>query len=213
MSGYCKCSQDTILNLSEEDLAEKAQSGDADAQEILLERYGLAVRKKARIYYLVGADRDDIIQEGMIGLFKAIRDFNRDRQASFKSFANICINRQIITAVKMANRQKHLPLNLYVSFDGSILDDSADHTMIDVVSQKPDSDPEAMFITAENLLNIQTVINSKLSGFERQVLKLYIEDKSYREISSLLGKPVKSVDNAIQRIRKKLWFCLSNENE
>jgi len=212
MSGCRKCSQDAILNLSEEDLAEKAQSGDTAAQKILFDRYGLAVRQRAKIYYLVGADRDDIIQEGMIGLFKAIRDFSRDRQASFKSFANICINSQIITAVKTAARQKHLPLNFYVSFDRPALDGEFDNTVLDVASQESGSDPEAMFITAENLLNIQTVINEKLSGFEREVLKLYIEDNSYREISSQLGRPVKSIDNAIQRIKKKLWFSLNNEN-
>ncbi len=160
---------------------------------------------KARSYFLIGADKDDIVQEGMIGLYKAIRDFNFDRQTSFRAFAEICITRQIITAIKTATRQKHIPLNSYVSLSKPLaIDDDQDRSLADVLQTAHVTDPAELLISSEEMRSIKMCFNEILSDFEADVLHLYVEGKSYQEISEYLGRHVKSVDNALQRIKRKV---------
>ena len=191
--------------LTVEELVELSSAGDKGATEYLLSRYKNTVRSKARMYFLVGADRDDIVQEGMIGLFKAIRDFDNTKLSSFKSFAELCIRRQIITAVKTATRKKHLPLNNYISLSRPVYDDENDRMLLDLLTDiNKESDPEALFIWKENAAIIGEKMNEVLSKLEREVLGLYLEGKSYQEIAKILNRPPKSIDNALQRIKKKL---------
>lgn len=159
---------------------------------------------KARSYFMMGGDREDIIQEGMIGLYKAIRDFRTDRLASFRAFAELCITRQIITAIKTATRQKHIPLNTSVSLDKPVYDEESDRTLLDVISGSVLDDPEDLMIHKEDFIHMEGEINKVLSGLEKQVLSLYLEGQSYQEISDELNRQVKSVDNALQRIKRKL---------
>ena len=197
--------------MTDEEIALLAQQGDADASEYLLNKYKNFVRSKARSYFLVGADHEDIVQEGMIGLFKAFRDFRPDKLASFHAFAEICVTRQIITAIKTATRQKHIPLNSYVSLNKPIYDEESDRTLLDVISEEVPSDPEAMLIDREDLSFIEGRIGEMLSDLEKQVLVLYMEGKSYVEISQAMGRHVKSVDNALQRIKRKLQKYLEKK--
>lgn len=190
--------------LSDEELVELSSAGDKNATGLLLSRYKNTVRSKARMYFLVGADRDDIVQEGMIGLFKAIRDFDNSKLASFKSFAELCVRRQIITAVKAATRKKHLPLNNYISLSKPVFDDEGDGTLEDFLSELKGADPEELFIWKENATIIGEKMNEVLSKLEREVLGMYLEGKSYQEIAKLMDRPPKSIDNALQRIKKKL---------
>lgn len=189
--------------LSDEELVELSSAGDKNATEYLLSRYKNTVRSKARMYFLVGADRDDIVQEGMIGLFKAIRDFDNSKLASFKSFAELCVRRQIITAVKAATRKKHLPLNNYISLSKPVFDDDSDGTLEDFLSELK-ADPEELFIWKENAAIIGEKMQEVLSKLEREVLSMYLEGKSYQEIAKIMNRPPKSIDNALQRIKKKL---------
>ncbi len=154
--------------------------------------------------FLVGADREDIVQEGMIGLFKAIRDYKEDKLSSFKAFAELCITRQIITAIKTATRQKHIPLNSYVSLDKPIYDEESDRTLLDVISEAKVTDPEEMIISQEEYTDIESKISELLSDLERKVLSLYLDGRSYQEISEQLNRHVKSIDNALQRVKRKL---------
>ena len=179
-------------------------NGDVSAEEYLLDKYKNFVRSKARSYFLVGADHEDIVQEGMIGLYKAIRDFRSDKLSSFRAFAELCITRQIITAIKTATRQKHIPLNNYVSLNKPLYDEESDRTLLDVIVEGRISDPEELIINMENLGNIRTKINEVLSGFEQEVLNAYLDGKSYQEIAEALGRHVKSIDNALQRVKRKL---------
>jgi RNA polymerase sporulation-specific sigma factor len=182
-----------------------AQSEDTRALVTMLERYTEFVRLKARSYFLVGADRDDIVQEGMIGLYKAIRDFREDRETSFKAFAEICITRQIITAIKTATRQKHTPLNSYVSLNNPISEaDDPDRLYMDFLASDKALDPAEVVISAEEAESIKTNFRDMLSGLETQVLVLYIEGRSYQEIADDLDRHVKSIDNALQRIKRKV---------
>lgn len=190
--------------LSDEELVELSSSGDKNATEHLLARYKNTVRSKARMYFLVGADRDDIVQEGMIGLFKAIRDFDNTKLASFKSFAELCVRRQIITAVKAATRKKHQPLNNYISLSKPIFDDENDSTLQDFLSELKGADPEELFIWKENAAIIGEKMQEVLSKLEKEVLSLYLGGKSYQEIAKIMDRPPKSIDNALQRIKKKL---------
>ncbi|MBQ2897034.1 MAG: RNA polymerase sporulation sigma factor SigH [Clostridia bacterium] len=185
-------------------LVNMSKDGDRRAADTLIERYKSFVRAKTRAYFLVGADRDDIVQEGMIGLFKAIRDFSSDKQASFKYFADICITRQIITAVKTATRQKHSPLNSYISLSKPVYDDESERTLIEMLSLRTSSNPEDIMIDRENLKSTEQRIRKSLSKFELEVMELYISGKSYTEIAEKLGKQPKSIDNAIQRVKKKI---------
>ena len=197
--------------MTDEEIALLARDGDDAAQEFLLNKYKNFVRSKARSYFLIGADHEDIVQEGMIGLFKAIRDFRPDKLSSFRAFAELCVTRQIITAIKTATRQKHIPLNSYVSLNKPIYDEESDRTLLDVISEEVPSDPEAMLIDREDLSFIEGRIGEMLSDLEKQVLVLYMEGKSYVEISRAMGRHVKSVDNALQRIKRKLQKYLEKK--
>ena len=183
----------------------EVRAGDNGALTELLQRYRMFARSKARSYFLVGADREDVVQEGMIGLFKAIRDFDADRESSFRAFAELCITRQIITAIKTATRQKHGPLNNYVSFSRPVTSDDAGEQMLaDVLPTVAISDPADLVISAERIRALQAHVDEVLSELETEVLRLYVEGKSYQEIAERLQRHVKSIDNALQRIKKKL---------
>lgn len=190
--------------LSDEEIVELAKYGNVGALEYLINKYKNFVRAKARTYFLIGADREDIIQEGMIGLYKAIRDYRYDRQASFRAFAEICVTRQIITAIKTATRQKHIPLNSYVSLNKPVFDEESERTLGEVVVTEKDGNPEDLFINQENLMDIESTMHKILSPLEQEVVNLYLEGKSYQEIAEHLGRHVKSVDNALQRVKRKL---------
>jgi len=191
-------------DLTDEEIVELARENDALAQEYLINKYKNFVRAKARSYFLIGADREDIIQEGMIGLYKAIRDFRADKLASFRAFAELCITRQIITAIKTATRQKHIPLNSYVSLNKPIYDEESDRTLLDVISGSRVTDPEELVISREEFVDIETKMVEFLSDLEWKVLMSYLEGKSYQEIADELSRHVKSIDNALQRVKRKL---------
>lgn len=190
--------------MTDEELVELSAAGDEIATGCVMSRYKNIVRSKARMYFLVGADKEDIIQEGMIGLFKAIRDFDGERLASFKGFAELCIKRQIITAVKTATRQKHMPLNTYVSLSNPMYDGDAEGLLEDVLPGVAESDPEHLFISKENAEFLSVKMDEVLSQLEKSVLALYLEGKSYQEISVILNRSQKSIDNALQRVKKKM---------
>jgi RNA polymerase sporulation-specific sigma factor len=194
--------------LTDEEIVLLAQRDSKEALVHLLESYKSLVRIKARSYFLVGADHEDIVQEGMIGLYKAIRDYRADRQASFRAFADLCVKRQIITAIKTATRQKHMPLNSYVSLNKPIYDDEGDRTLLDLIEGNL-TNPEELYINQEEMASIQFMIDKVLSGLERQVLSAFLDGKSYQEIAELLGRHVKAIDNALQRIKKKMLRHLS----
>ena len=190
---------------TDDDLVLAARSGDESALHEVLNKYRGFARVKARSYYLVGADREDMVQEGMIGLYKAIRDFNPDMQSSFRAFAELCVTRQIITAIKTATRQKHGPLNNYVSFSRPVSgDDDGDRVLADVLPTSSVSDPADLVISAERIRALQAHFDEVLSDLETEVLRLYVEGKSYQEIAERLQRHVKSIDNALQRIKRKL---------
>ncbi len=190
--------------MSDEEIVEKAKNGDDIALEYLIKKYKNFVRAKARSYFLIGADKEDIIQEGMIGLYKAIRDFRQDKLASFRAFAELCVTRQIITAIKTATRQKHIPLNSYISLNKPIYDEESDRTLLDVLSGVRITDPEDLIISREELKRIENKIGEILSDLEWEVLMLYLQGKSYQEIALDLDRHVKSIDNALQRVKRKL---------
>ncbi|BAB03834.1 RNA polymerase sporulation sigma factor SigH [Halalkalibacterium halodurans] len=185
-------------------LVNRVRNGDGAALEYLIHKYKNFVRAKARSYFLIGADHEDIVQEGMIGLYKAIRDFKGDKLSSFKAFAELCITRQIITAIKTATRQKHIPLNSYVSLDKPLYDEESDRTLLDVVCGSRVTDPEELLINQEEFDDIEVKMGELLSDLERKVLMLYLDGRSYQEISAELNRHVKSIDNALQRVKRKL---------
>jgi RNA polymerase sporulation-specific sigma factor len=189
---------------ADEDIVEFVRLGDSEALEYLIHKYRNFVRAKARSYFLIGAEREDIVQEGMIGLYKAIRDFKGDKLASFKAFAELCITRQIITAIKTATRQKHIPLNSYVSLDKPIYDEDSDRTLLDVICGSRVCDPEEMIINQEEFYGLEDKMSEILSDLERKVLMLYLDGRSYQEIAVDLDRHVKSIDNALQRVKRKL---------
>lgn len=188
----------------DEEIISDAKAGDDQALEFLINKYKSFVRAKARTYFLIGADREDIIQEGMIGLYKAIRDFRGDKLSSFRAFAELCITRQIITAIKTATRQKHIPLNSYVSLNKPIFDEESDRTLLDVISEENVSDPEEMLIDREEFAGIEVKMGEILSSLEWEVLSQYLQGRSYQEIAFELNRHVKSIDNALQRVKRKL---------
>jgi len=195
-----------LRDAGDEELVELARSGDETALEYLLVRYKNFTRAKARSYFLVGADKEDIVQEGMIGLYKSIRDFQPARQTSFRAFAELCITRQIITAIKSATRQKHIPLNSYVSLNRPVSheDGDQDRVLVDVLSTTTASDPVELVISSEEVRSMQTSFSEILSDLEAHVLHLYLEGKSYQDIATSLQRHVKSIDNALQRIKRKV---------
>ncbi|BAH41179.1 RNA polymerase sigma-H factor [Brevibacillus brevis NBRC 100599] len=190
--------------MTDEEVVDLVRDNDAEALEYLINKYKNFVRAKARSYFLIGADREDIVQEGMIGLYKSIRDFRGDKLTSFKAFAELCITRQIITAIKTATRQKHIPLNSYVSLDKPIYDEDSDRTLLDVISGTKVTDPEELFINREEFDDIEGKMSEILSDLERQVLMLYLDGRSYQQIAVELKRHVKSIDNALQRVKRKL---------
>lgn len=211
----CAAAKMTNLPLSEmedDELVCLARDGDEEALEFLINKYKNFVRAKARTYFLVGADREDIIQEGMIGIYKAIRDYRSDRLASFRAFAELCITRQIITAIKTATRQKHIPLNSYVSLNKPVFDDESERTLMDIMVPGVTTDPEELLISQEEVADIEGKMDELLSPLEKEVVNLYLEGKSYIEIAEQLGRHVKSVDNALQRVKRKLEGCLEKRN-
>ena len=196
---------DAFAKMTDEKIVLESQQHDnVLAQEYLLHKYRNFVRAKARSYFLIGAEREDIIQEGMIGLYKAIRDFRADKQASFRAFAELCVTRQIITAIKTATRQKHIPLNSYVSLNKPIYEEDSDRTLLDVISGVKVANPEDMIISREEFSDIESKMNDILSDLEWKVLMSYLDGKSYQEIAAELGRHIKSIDNALQRVKRKL---------
>lgn len=194
-----------LTDLSDDDLVARYHGGDEAALKTLIERYRRFARAKARGYFLIGADSDDIEQEGLIGLYKAARDFRPDRQASFRAFAELCITRQVITAVKTATRQKHQPLNQYVSISASRpTDESNERTVEDLLDDHHVADPAESVVQNEQLDAMRSSMAEMLSGLEVDVLRLYVEGKSYQEIGDQLGRHTKSIDNALQRIKRKI---------
>ena len=198
----------------DEELALMAQNGDDTAQEYLLDKYKSLVRAKSRAYFLIGADTEDIIQEGMIGLYKAVRDYNEEKSASFRSFAELCVNRQMITAIKAATRQKHQPLNSYVSLNKPVYEEESEQTYMDFLQNTSSTllNPEVMLIGQENKSFLEDQMIKNLSSFETKVLVLYLQGRSYFEIAHALDKPEKSIDNALQRVKKKLEKFLEEKN-
>lgn len=190
--------------MTDEELVRFTRQGDSEALDFLITKYKPLVRIKVKSYFLIGADKEDIIQEGMIGLFKAVRDFSDVHQASFKAFAELCITRQIITAIKTATRQKHIPLNSYVSLDKPVGDEDQASTLMDLLQTDASEDPANFIVHREQFLDMESRINELLSPFEQKVLALYIDGCSYQEISEQLKRHVKSIDNALQRIKRKL---------
>ncbi len=199
-------------NISDEELIEKIRLGDSQAQNYLMEKYKNLVNMKANRFFLVGGEDDDILQEGMIGLFKAIQSFDLEKNNSFKTFANLCIERQLISAIKTSNRQKHIPLNSSFSLNTSAYDENDDTTVMEVLDTNFVEDPLDTITKREYFESIETKIGENLSKFEKQVLDRYVQGESYVDIAQEIGSPVKSIDNAIQRIRKKAIKCLKDED-
>ncbi|CAB1129980.1 RNA polymerase sigma-30 factor (sigma(H)) [Candidatus Hydrogenisulfobacillus filiaventi] len=191
-------------SMDDEEIVMDARNGDGEALEYLINKYRNFVRAKARSYFLIGADREDIIQEGMIGLYKAVRDYRSDKPSTFRAFAELCITRQIITAIKTATRQKHIPLNSYVSLNKPIYEEDSDRTLMDVISAAKVSDPEEMVINREEFGDIEEKMGEILSDLEWRVLVAYLDGRSYQEIAVDLQRRVKTVDNALQRVKRKL---------
>ena len=192
--------------MPDEDIVEAANAdNNVLAQEYLLHKYRNFVRGKAKSYFLIGAEREDIIQEGMIGLYKAIRDFRKDKQTSFRSFAELCVTRQIITAIKTATRQKHIPLNSYVSLNKPLYEKDSDRTLLDVISNGTRLvNPEEMIIRREEFIEIKNKMNTILSDLEWEVFMNYLDGKSYQETAKELHRHIKSIDNALQRVKRKV---------
>ena len=195
---------ESFATMTDEQIVELAREGDNVAQEYLINKYKNFVRAKARSYFLIGADKEDIIQEGMIGLYKAIRDFRPDKLSSFRAFAELCITRQIITAIKTATRQKHIPLNSYVSLNKPIYDEDSDRTLLDVISGTRITDPEELVISRDEFDDIEEKMGEILSSLEWKVLMYYLEGKSYQEIAVDLDRHLKSIDNDLQMVKRKI---------
>ena len=210
-----KTAEKVHLNeLEDHELVEGVRAGDERCIEVLLSRYRNFARSKARNYFLAGSDKEDVVQEGMIGLFKAIRDFSDETGTPFRAFAELCISRQILTAIKTANRQKHQPLNSSVSLDAPVYgDDSSDRSVGDnIIAAQQTSDPVELVISAQEIEAIRDTMKENLTDLEGDVLRLYMDGKSYEEIAGVLGNHVKSIDNALQRIKRKLQRHIEQRN-
>ena len=209
--------EDEHPNCHEQDLdyelVDMAKQGDKYAINKLIEKYSIMVKAKAKTYFLVGADKEDIIQEGLIGLYKAIRDYDEDKTCSFRYFADICVTRQIITAIKTATRQKHIPLNTYISLNRPMFEEESERTLYDMVTTSLDNDPEGLVIDKEAYKDMENRMKKTLSKFEEEVFIRYLSGQSYSDIAISLSKDAKSVDNAIQRVKKKLEKNLSEYSE
>jgi RNA polymerase sporulation-specific sigma factor len=194
-----------LQELEDEDLVARFQAGCQDSLEVLIQRYRRFARAKTRTYFLIGADADDVEQEGLIGLYKAARDYRADRQSSFRAFAELCVTRQVISAIKGATRQKHQPLNRYVSISGVRgSDDPAEGAVEEMLDDHRAADPADQVVSQEQIAAMRRSMSESLSTLEVEVLRLYVEGKTYHEIGNHLGRHVKSIDNALQRIKRKL---------
>ncbi|MBO5472702.1 MAG: RNA polymerase sporulation sigma factor SigH [Lachnospiraceae bacterium] len=191
---------------SDEELMIRLRDGEDAIIEYLMNKYKNLVRSKAKSMYILGADSDDLIQEGMIGLFKAVRDYDSGRDASFSTFADLCVSRQMYTAVQASRRQKHIPLNTYISLYGNVSTnrDGEEEALVNVLAAQSGQSPEELVIDRENVTQLEKTIEKELSIFEKQVLDLYLTGMGYQQIAKVLGKDDKSTDNALQRIKTKL---------
>jgi RNA polymerase sporulation-specific sigma factor len=206
--------ENKFAGMTDEEIVTRAQEEhDTEAVDYIVNKYRNFVKAKARTYFLIGADKEDIIQEGMIGLYKATRDFRGDKLSSFRAFAELCVTRQIITAIKTATRQKHIPLNSYVSLNKPIYAEESDRTLMDVIAGLKVTDPEELIISKEEFANIELKLNEILSDLEWQVLNAYLDGKSYNEMSQDLHRHVKSIDNALQRVKRKLERYLDSRDQ
>mgnify|MGYP001025873273 CR=1 FL=1 len=194
--------QDKYKDVSDEQLIEQLRDGRTEVMDYLMEKYKNLVRKKANALYLIGGETEDLIQEGMIGLFKAVQDYRMDRETSFYHFAELCITRQMYTAVEASQRKKHSPLNTYISLNAG--QESEEGMYLEMESHLQTLDPETLFISQETVRQLLKQANERLSRMERQVLALYLDGMNYHQISEQMGKTPKSVDNALQRIRAKI---------
>lgn len=201
------------VDIPDEKLIKLVRSGDKNALNFLLEKYNDIVNMKANKFFIIGAEKEDMVQEGMIGLYKAIKSFDTEKQNSFKTFANLCIERQLITAIKTSNRQKHIPLNSSFSLNISAYDENDETSIMEILDTKLVEDPLETITKKEYFENVESKIDKNLSAFERQVLSFYVQGESYINIANKLASPVKAVDNAIQRIRKKAIKCISEGEE
>jgi len=197
-------SPSSFYGMLDEEVVKYAKGGSPGATEHLLSKYRTIVEGKARSYFLIGADHEDIVQEGMIGLYKAIRDFRNDKMLPFRAFAELCISRQIFTAIKAATRQKHIPLNSYVSLHATLFDSDSDRTLLDTIAESDKADPEQLVITQQFSDDLRHRIKRDLSDLESAVLRGHLEGKSYQEIAGELRRRVKSIDNALQRAKRKI---------
>ena len=202
---------DNYKNMSDEDLITVIKSGDKFALEFLIEKYKELVNMKVSKFFMIGAEKEDIVQEGLIGLFKAVKNYNPEMQNSFKTFANLCIERQLITAIKSSNRQKHMPLNSYLSLNTTAYEDDDDTSVLDVLNTHQMEDPLDTITKKEYYKTVEVAIDKSLSDFEKKVLNRYMQGESYVQIAEKLDAPVKSIDNAIQRIRKKAIRSIGEE--
>ena len=198
--------------MQDEEIINKIKAGDKSALNYLMDKYKELVNMKVSKYYIIGAEKEDIVQEGMIGLYKAIKSYSEDKNTSFKSFANMCIERQLITAIKTSNRQKHMPLNSYLSLNTAAYDDEDNTELMDIFNNNTVEDPLETITKKEYYKTVENVIDKSLSDFEKQVLARFMKGESYVDIANKLDAPVKSIDNAIQRIRKKAIKNILKEN-
>ena len=221
-SGDDMSEDEDLSNCTDEELVEKSRGGDSAAADLVMERYKGMVRGLSRTMYLQGADEEDLIQEGMIGLFQALRDYDPQKEASFKTFAALCVRRNLYSAVEAASRRKHEPLNTALSYDAVLPETSpagsagvmepgtgeestpgAARTVLDVLAS-PADDPETSYISEESLYDMETAIRKELSPLEKQVYELYLSGMNYHDIAARLSREPKSIDNALQRIRRKV---------
>lgn len=194
-------------NYTDEELIDRLRDGESEIVEYIIDKYKNLVRKNAKSMFILGADNDDLIQEGMIGLFKAIRDYDAGRDASFLTFADLCVSRQMYTAVQASRREKHAPLNTYISLYADLSEQGGtkeNKELIQVLTSKEETNPENLVISKENISDIESIIEKELSTFEKQVLDLYVTGMSYSQIAKVLGRDEKSTDNALQRIKTKM---------
>lgn len=194
----------SLQMLGDDEVIQLIHQGNSQALDFLITKYLSFVRAKSRTYFIIGADQEDIIQEGMIGLYKAIRDYDGDKLSSFRAFAELCVTRQIITAIKTATRQKHIPLNSYVSLDKPIFDEESDRTLLDVIAGSKSIDPQELLVNQESMGHMEGKLSELLSELEKKVLHLYLDGRTYQEISGELKRHEKSIDNALQRVKRKL---------
>ena len=202
-------------NTTDEELIDRIRQGESQITDYIMEKYKNLVRKKAKSMYMLGADNDDLIQEGMIGLFKAVRDYDAGRDASFYTFADLCVSRQMYNAVQASRREKHAPLNSYISLYEDMAETEEDGAMelVNVIASNIETNPEQIFIDKENVAQIEAIIEKELSSFEKQVLDLYITGMAYSQIAKVLGRDEKSTDNALQRLKTKLRRAVNNQNK